>query len=283
MSHSEVVGLGGDEELALAVLATVRAVTRDDPPVRIVFEELPERHLGLGTGTAARMAAIAGAAHIAGQPLSVAEMARHCSRGGTSGIGVNAFAVGGVIFDGGHTVESEEPFFPSRYQTPKRVPPIITRLLLPPEWQVLLLYPKGEEIAGQGELEFFQRELPVPSQESLLALGYAYHGIAPAVQERDIRALGYALRQIHSVGFKRRELAQQPDDVRNLLSQLQAKKTVAAGMSSLGPLIFAITQKHDQASNDHVYASAVSAGTKVQLARPADSGHLIESLSDEEL
>ena len=283
MPCSEVVGLEPDEDLAQAVRAAVRAVTLDDPTVLVEFKRLPPRHVGLGTGTTARMAAVAGAARVAGLDLPVDEMALLCQRGGTSGIGVNSVAAGGVIFDGGRVAKDDEPFVPSRHQTPSRVPPVVTRLALPPHWEVSLLCPRGEAIEGQDEREFFTRELPVPELESLRTLGYAYHGLAPALVEGDLHAFAYALRQIHSVGFKSRELARQSDEVRSLLSQLQADETVGAGMSSLGPLVYAITEKHDQAANEHVRASAASAGVDMLPALPAYGGYRIESHTDEEL
>lgn len=273
--HSEVVGLCEDEDLAQAVLAAVIAVTREDPAVFVEFERVPPRHVGLGTGTASRLAAAAGAAHIAGVDIPVEELALLCGRGGTSGIGVNAFATGGVIFDGGHNVERAEPFAPSRYQTPSRVPPVVTRLNLPTQWEISLLCPRGKMMTGKDELRFFQDELPMPALESLQTLGYSYHGVAPAVLERDLGGLASALRQIHSVGFKKRELAKQSDEVRGLLSRLHATETVAAGMSSLGPLIYTITERHNSAANHQVLASAAAAGVEVLPARPADSGYRI--------
>jgi len=191
-------------------------------------------------------------------------------------VGVNAFEVGGVIFDGGHAGAGDEPFAPSSFQTPSRIPPIITRLTMTPQWQVSLFYPEGVVVAGEDELDFFRRELPLRTLESLQTLAYAYHGVAPAIVEGDLRTLGHALRQIHSVGFKKRELAQQSHEVRTLLSELQAIETVAAGMSSLGPLIYAITESHNQAANTDIRAIAVAAGVDVVPARPTDSGYRIE-------
>ena len=272
--HSNVIGLN-DDDLAEAVLGAIRTVTAEDPAVLVEFEPLPPRHVGLGTGTAARLAAAAGAAHIAGQQISIEELAVLCGRGGTSGIGVNAFAAGGMIFDGGRVVD-DEPFAPSRYRAPRRVPPIIARLTLPPHWKVSLLVPRAEPMCGTDELAFFGRELPLPAQESLQALGYAYHGVAPAVIEGDLPALGHAIRKMHFVGFKARELARQSDEVQALLERLQANEALAAGMSSFGPLIYAITDMHDRASNEYVESIAASNGLEVLPSQPANSGHRIE-------
>ena len=281
--HGEVVGLDLDDDLARAVLAAVSTVTQEDLGVRVEFEQLPIRHVGLGTGTAARLAVAAGAAYLTGLDLSAADLALSCGRGGTSGIGVNAFDMGGVIFDGGHALESDAPFVPSRYQAPCRLPPVVARLALPPQWMVSLLYPRGVGMSGEHEHAFFQHQLPVPASESLQTLGYAYHGLAPALLECNLHAFAYSLTQIHLIGFKRRELERQSDDVRTVLSRLQANEVVAAGMSSLGPLIYAITDRQDQAANNHVRACAESAGADILLARPADGGYRIESPRDAEL
>ena len=160
MPRSEVVGLDSDEGLARALLAAVRAVSREEMTVLVEVEQLPPRHIGLGTGTAARLAVAAGVAHIAGLDLAVRDLALLCGRGGTSGIGVNAFDLGGVIFDGGRAVGRGEPFVPSRYQAPNRVPPVVSRLVMPPQWEVVLLCPDGRVIEGRDEREFFERELP---------------------------------------------------------------------------------------------------------------------------
>lgn len=281
--RSAVVGLDSDEGLTQALLAAVRAVSRDGLTVLVEVEQLPPRHIGLGTGTAARLAVAAGAAHIAGLDLAVRDLALLCRRGGTSGIGVNAFELGGVIFDGGRAVERDEPFVPSRYQTPSCVPPVVSRLVMPPQWEVALLCPDGRVVEGNDEREFFERELPVPSTESLQTMGYAYHGVAPALLEEDLYALSYALREIHSTGFKKRELARQSDEVQTLLSRLHEHAVVAAGMSSLGPLIYAITDRHNRVASQIVRTIAASAGIEVRLALPARAGYRIESSSDAEL
>ena len=73
-----------------------------------------------------------------------------------------------------------------------------------------------------------------------------YHGVAPAVAEGDLESLRAALQAIHGVGFKRREVMGQSHEVRELLDLLCKDLGVAAGMSSLGPLVYAITNDGEQ-------------------------------------
>ena len=68
-----------------------------------------------------------------------------------------------------------------------------------------------------------------------------YHGIVPAIAEGDLGSLRAAMREIHQTGFKRREVDGQSHVVCGLLDQLHTDLKLAAGMSSLGPLVYAIT------------------------------------------
>ncbi|MXZ01640.1 hypothetical protein F4Y93_13735 [Candidatus Poribacteria bacterium] len=274
--HREVVGLGEDERLIESVAKTVEAVTKGASSVRIEFVHLPPRHVGLGTGTAIHLAAAAAAVNATGLSFDTDHMATLSKRGGASGIGVNAFAVGGVIFDGGHSFDRRQPYRPSSHSAPHRLPPVVTRLTLPSQWQVSLILPPGNIVAGQDELQFFQQELPLPRDESLSAIAWAYHGVATAIVEADLTSLASAIRALNSIGMKKRELAHQADVVRTTLRHLQSLPTIAAGMSSFGPLLYAISDVRDTLSSVHIYETAAAYDARVITASINNHGHRIE-------
>jgi beta-ribofuranosylaminobenzene 5'-phosphate synthase len=111
---------------------------------------------------------------------------------------------------------------------------------MPPSWQILLLRPQVGVVREAGaEASFFQENTPVPPGEVLEAIAAVYHGLLPAVLSDDLEAFGHWLRQLQDVGFKRRELLGQPTEVRDMLKVVQ-EMFPAAGMSSMGPLLFAI-------------------------------------------
>ena len=73
-----------------------------------------------------------------------------------------------------------------------------------------------------------------------------YHGVIPALRLANLSALAAALREIHEVGFKARELRARPAQVSSMLLELQALG-LAAGMSSIGPLVYVIIGTDDGA------------------------------------
>jgi len=223
------------------------------------------------------LAAATGAAHLLGLEHSHNRIALDSERGGTSGIGVNCFSVGGVVFDGGRIVAANEPFSPSRYSKPDRHPPVISRLELSSRWRVTLCIPPGSAPHGEDELDFFTRQMPLPADESLKSIALAYHGVAPAILEEDLRALGAAIRELHLIGFKKREVERQDHSTQSLLRDLQVRREIAAGMSSLGPLVYTITEVDDGHSLEYIRSRAESAGARVVEAVPSLTGRRIES------
>lgn len=67
-----------------------------------------------------------------------------------------------------------------------------------------------------------------------------YHGVVPAVLTANLKLLKEALQELHSTGFKARELRNQADTVGDFIREADEKTDLAVGMSSLGPLVYAI-------------------------------------------
>jgi beta-RFAP synthase len=109
---------------------------------------------------------------------------------------------------------------------------------MPETWRCHLLLPPGVRRSGDDESAFFESNTPVGEPDVLRVLAAVYHGICPAVAESDFKLLREALQQIQEVGFKRREVLGQPPAIRELIGELNARPYLAAGMSSMGPLIY---------------------------------------------
>lgn len=168
-------------------------------------------------------------------------------RGGASGVGVNLFFEGGVVWDGGHARTQGEALMPSSAQYPNTMPPLLARWEFPTEWRVALMLPPGLLANGEYERVFFQRNTPIPRVEALETLAIVCHGVIPAFVTRDLCALRLALRDLHEVGFKRRELLGQGGGPKSLLRQLQINYDMPIGMSSMGPLVYSILPASSQA------------------------------------
>jgi beta-ribofuranosylaminobenzene 5'-phosphate synthase len=200
---------------------------------------LPQ-HVGLGSKTALLLTILQAASEIAELPLQASALALLTGRGGTSGIGVNSFFLGGFLTDGGHPAAPALPFGPSSASRPDHVPPPLCRLHVPAGWRFTLLLPRCAHLSDDAERGVFSQHTPLPEAEVLRAIATLYHGIVPAVATDDLTLLEAALEDFHRLGFKARELAVQPPAVRHLYAAIR-RLALPVGMSSMGPLLYVVT------------------------------------------
>ena len=209
----------------------------------VTIRSTAPQHVGLGTKTAMVMAALVATVRLHRIRIDRHELQRLSGRGGASGIGVNGFFMGGFLADGGHAGHPPS-YAPSSSQRLRDVPPVVSSIPIPEHWTFSLLLPHGSRVSGPAEVAFFRRATPTAEGESLRMLSLLYHGIAPAVAKADLPLLRASLQGINRTGFKRSEVDAQPS-ARALLEALDSEPRVASGMSSLGPLVFAIAETHD--------------------------------------
>jgi predicted sugar kinase len=81
--------------------------------------------------------------------------------------------------------------------------------------------------------------MPFPDDENARAIAAAYHGALPAFKHHDMTALARALRTLHSVGLKSKELELQSDNTRAWLEGCWERE-IPAGLSSFGPIVYVI-------------------------------------------
>lgn len=224
--------------------------------LRIEIVEGPTHHIGLGSETTLRLACIAAAAQALEIDLTDLEMQEISRRGGASGIGIHAFFDGGFLVDGGHRSEHVESLVPSSAVRRRKVPPVLCRFNMPYSWVVRLMipYPRPDLISGEDELRFFREATPVPQAEVLHSISNLYHGVVPSILEEDFEGFKDGLLQIQQSGFKRREIARYGTQVADLLSVLNSNSETAAGMSSMGPVIFTV---HKSQSSSETAATMI--------------------------
>jgi beta-ribofuranosylaminobenzene 5'-phosphate synthase len=219
---------------------------------RLSVEGDYRRHVGLGSGTMLTMAVLAATNQIHRLGLSSTHVSRVTGRGGASGVGWHAFWRGGFIVDGGQPNVGQRPL-PSSASRPIEPPPLLVRSDIPLNWEFVLLLPTGAgTVSGDRERQFFERHVPTPAGERLAGFEALFHGIVPAVMSADLSGLRDSLMEYQSVGFKVAEIVRQSRDVRMLLGALGEVPACAFGMSSLGPLIFAIHDRADETTSGDV-------------------------------
>jgi len=93
------------------------------PKLTIQLRNVPQQHVGLGSKTATILGTLKAINLICRSPLENRTVQKLSNRGGTSGIGVNAFFSGGFLVDCGHAASGKQTFAPSSRRTHFSVPP----------------------------------------------------------------------------------------------------------------------------------------------------------------
>ena len=238
-----------DSEAQSDVLACLNRLNKKFPgknKAEVTLRKIPPQHVGLGTKTAVLLGVIKAISMARDIRLSQRSLQRLSGRGGTSGIGINIFFQGGFLVDGGHESGATQMFAPSSANSPRNVPPVICQAKIPSRWRFYLILPKGKRIAGKAELEFFRENTPIPKEEVLAALATVYHGVAPAVLTNNLPLLKTSLSKLHKVGFKKRELERQSEEVKGVVRAFDDVPKCAVGLSSMGPLVYIIADQKNR-------------------------------------
>lgn len=246
--HFSIEGVELLDPAAVADLdgAITRLVGRGSlPSVAVRVDAIPPQHVGLGTKTTLLLAVLKAISEAGELRLSDGQLQFASGRGGTSGIGVHAFFTGGLVMDGGHRTDPPRTYRPSSSAAPAQLPPLVARGVMPPTWTVTLVLANGARVAGEDEVAVFEALTPVPDDEVRRAIALAVAGLAASAACEDFPTFAAALAEMQQVGFKAREIAAQPEPVGALLRDLTDLPRRSVGMSSMGPLLFVVTDGTD--------------------------------------
>jgi beta-ribofuranosylaminobenzene 5'-phosphate synthase len=248
---------------AISHVVRMLAATRRGVSARVHVQAMPPQHVGLGSKTAVILAVLKAIDLVCGLKLTRSEVQLLSGRGGASGIGINAFFMGGFLIDGGHDSRLCEKILPSRFRDPLEIPPTVYRVDIPENWRFHLLLTPGKLSHGVGERKFFERNTPIPHREVFQSIALAYHGLVPAVTTGDLQLLRHVLSSIHKVGLKRRELADQSSAIHSILRVLRRREDCAVGLSSMGPLIYAVACSKNRELSEFVGSLCSSTGARM--------------------
>jgi beta-RFAP synthase len=197
-------------------------------------------HAGLGSGTALALAIGAGMARLAGVAIDAGAIAQALGRGTRSGIGIAAFARGGVLLDGGQRADGDG------------VPPILARHDFPEGWRVILASdPDFAGKHGADEIAAFAKLPPFPAATAAQLCRLALMQALPALVERDIDRFGAAVTGLQALVGDHFAPAQggrfASPAVADALAWFQAQGVAGVGQSSWGPTGFALLGDADAA------------------------------------
>ncbi len=214
-------------------------------PLKIAVETCPPEHVGLGVGTQLALA-VADAAYrlLGGASPSPDELARLAGRGERSRIGVEGYARGGFLLDGG-----QNPDRPGSSA-------ILHRGSFPESWRVLLLRPRSAERwhGDRERLAFARPRDPIANLHTTERLcRLAILGILPALHDADLPNFGESLHEFNrSAGEAFAGDQGGPycgAAVAELIRWLRAEGVAGAGQSSWGPTVFAMMASREAAEN----------------------------------
>jgi beta-ribofuranosylaminobenzene 5'-phosphate synthase len=197
-------------------------------------------HVGLGSGTQSSLAVAKAYQVLYNLDLSVKELAGLVGRGGTSGIGVAVFEKGGFVLDGGHSKKLKKDFLPSS-ASKAPPPPVLARYDFP-DWDIVVATPDLTGYYGGEEVNLFQKYCPISISEVRTLSHIILMKVLPSVVEKDLDSFREGIHRIQQLGFKRVEVEQYGDLIKNLIDMMKDETVI--GMSSTGPTVYAITDSN---------------------------------------
>lgn len=219
--------------------------------------EAVEPHIGLGSGTQLGMASAAALCALTGIAAEPVELARATGRGLRSGVGIAGFSKGGFLVDGGHRGDT--------------VAPTISRLEIPPQWSVLLLFDDSHTgLHGEAEVQAFRELPPFGADRAAQLCRVTLMQLLPALAEADLFQFGAAMTVIQNEVGDHFAPAQggrfASPRIAAVIDWLRGQGVSCCGQSSWGPTGFAVLP--DEAAG-RALAEAVRDRFGAQAVRPA--------------
>jgi beta-ribofuranosylaminobenzene 5'-phosphate synthase len=173
----------------------------------IRIEGAMQTHVGMGSATAIRLAALQALALVSGRTVARGALVAASGRGGTSGIGVNSYFDGGLVCDLGRSSDGSH-FSPSS-QVRATSPPLALPSVKMPDWPVLLCIPSTIRTKTQGEeVAFFARTAPLPAAATFETSYIALFELYAAAAEADFGAFCRGIEHMQRTEWKQAERAE---------------------------------------------------------------------------
>lgn len=245
---------------------------RPPSPCRIVLEQSPDSHVGLGTGTQIGLAVSALLYRFYfGEVPAVETLARSTGRGQRSAVGTYGFQRGGFIVDSGKATGEE-----------------LSRLDfhcdLPVNWRFVFIqtsHPGG--LSGGAENRVFQqaKNRLVDHQQELVAL--TRETILPALLQEDFESFSEAIFRFGKTsGSYFAHVQGGPFNgprITELVGQLRQSGIRGVGQTSWGPTVYALARSADEAEQiADLLAGQLEPDETLTIAAPRNHGYRLASV-----
>ncbi|MDH1701948.1 hypothetical protein [Comamonas terrigena] len=240
--------------------------------LRLKDVQLPARHGGFGTGTAAALASLESLFLLNGLSVSPEFLRANCGRGGASGIGLSSYFKGGFVFDAGRRFDSAPIVGSDAINQVDELPLEMARLDML-DWPMgVLVPPCASATSPEQEQAFFSHQLPLSAADVFETTYHAIFGTLAAVQSRDYDAFCASINALQRCAWKRAEIDLYGETVRACAAYLASVGCDAVAMSSIGPALIFWASDFDAA-----FAAAVRqyGPSAVLRTRPDNTGRII--------
>ncbi|AVT12343.1 beta-ribofuranosylaminobenzene 5'-phosphate synthase family protein [Paracidovorax avenae] len=240
--------------------------------LRLMEMQIPDRHVGFGTGTAVALASVESLFLINGLSMSPNFLRTHCGRGGASGIGLSSYFTGGFIFDAGRRFNSTPIVSSDAIEEVNELPLEIMRLGMA-DWPIGILFPPdATAVSIEQENIFFAKKLPLLDTDVFEITYHALFGALVAVQSQDYDAFCASINALQRCAWKRAEIGLYGQTVSKCIKYLVSIGCDAVAMSSIGPALIFWARDFDKVFAEAAYKYGVSA---VLRTSPDNKGRII--------
>ncbi|MCR8913261.1 beta-ribofuranosylaminobenzene 5'-phosphate synthase family protein [Marinobacter panjinensis] len=205
----------------------------------VISGEMPT-HSGFGSTTAVRLACLELLLLANDMEPDQTLLSRLSKRGGTSGIGINTYFVGGLVVDLGHP-HHNGPARPSSLaeMTPGCATPLLRAEM--PAWPAGVVVPALPLLTESAEKSFFANFKPLTQGDVAEILYHVVSGVAAGVLETNRSTFTSAINALQECAWKRQEVAEYGPGVKSERKSLESLGAEGVAMSSLGPALFFIS------------------------------------------
>ncbi len=287
VSNSPKVSI--DEELLSDIKKTLQNIQQHYKleGVSVKIEKALPLHSGFGSKTQALLTASGAYCKLYGVDYDYREMAQIVGRGGTSGIGVEAFVSGGFIVDCGHSFQSKNNTFKCSAYSKHITPAPLVGHYHAPDWPILIITPNiKKQFFGNAELEHWNKNCPIPLSDVQACSHIALMMLIPSIIEKNLDVFCDGVNKIQNLAWKRSLIDAQSPVVRKTMEFLSQIGLQGVGLSSAGATIYALGPVlEDKVSSDKIllqvqeYLSENGGGTSF-ITKPNNFGAKFEELKD---
>jgi beta-ribofuranosylaminobenzene 5'-phosphate synthase len=248
-------------ERIVRYIAQLQAAFNVAQQVDIELHETPRAHTGLGSGTQLALAIGTAFTRLAGIEASTPDIARILERGARSGIGIHGFDHGGLIVDGGRSIQ----------HAGRNAPPLLARQAFPEHWRVLLIDDISRKgLHGDEERRGLASLKPFPATLAAHLSHLVLMRMLPAVAEADFAVFADAVSDMQQTIGDYFAPVQggvfASPAVARALQAVGAERKAGIGQTSWGPVGFAFLETAQDAELALDTARRVSAGAPLAFS-----------------